>query len=119
MGNPFVHVELMANDVEKAKTFYGKLFEWQLEDMPMPTGAYTMIRVGNGTGGGIMHNPIPNSPSAWMVYVEVSDLNASTEKAIALGAKVMKERTEIPGMGAFTIIGDPAGSMIGLWQTKK
>lgn len=36
MANPFVHIELMSSDVGKAKAFYGKLFNWQLEDMPMP-----------------------------------------------------------------------------------
>ena len=40
MGNPFVHVELMSTDVGKAKAFYGKLFDWKLEngeewDMPI------------------------------------------------------------------------------------
>ena len=28
MGNQFVHVELMATDVGKAKSFYGELFDW-------------------------------------------------------------------------------------------
>lgn len=37
MSNPFVHVELMANDVGKAKSFYGKLFDWNLEDMQGPS----------------------------------------------------------------------------------
>ena len=43
MGNPFVHVELMSNDVGKAKLFFGKLFDWKLEDIPSPGGGYTMI----------------------------------------------------------------------------
>lgn len=119
MGNPFVHVELMATDTQEAKAFYGKLFDWQLEDMPMPAGAYTMIKVGSGTGGGIMHNPIANAPSSWVPYVGVDDVKAATEKAKELGAKVMKELTEIPNMGSFTIITDPTGSMLGLWQSKK
>jgi predicted enzyme related to lactoylglutathione lyase len=33
MINPFVHVELNSPDPEKAKAFYAKLFQWQLEDM--------------------------------------------------------------------------------------
>ena len=53
MANPFVHVELNTTDVPKAKAFYGNLFGWKLEDLPMPGGTYTMIRVGEGTGGGI------------------------------------------------------------------
>jgi len=54
-GTPFVHVELNTSDVAKAKEFYQKLFEWKLQDVPMPGGnTYTMIDVGGGTGGGIM-----------------------------------------------------------------
>jgi len=51
MGNPFVHVELMSTDVGKAKDFYGKLFDWKLEDMPMPDMTYeekeTTLRPGD------------------------------------------------------------------------
>src|SRR5207249_733804 len=55
MANAFVHVELHTGDVAKAKQFYSKLFGWKLEDMPMPGGGtYTMIQVGEGTGGGMM-----------------------------------------------------------------
>ncbi len=119
MGNPFVHVELMANDVGKAKSFYGSLFDWQLEDMPMGDMTYTMIRVGEGTGGGLMKNPIPNAPSAWLAYVQVADLKAATGKAKSLGATVMKDATEVPGAGSFSIITDPTGAMLGLWEPKK
>jgi predicted enzyme related to lactoylglutathione lyase len=119
MGNPFVHVELMSNDVGKAKTFYGKLFDWKLEDMPMGDMTYTMIKVGEGTGGGMMKNPIPGAPSAWMAYVLVDDVKAATAKAKSLGAAVMKDATEVMGAGTFSIITDPTGAMLGLWQVKK
>ena len=66
MGNPFCHVELNTTDVNKAKAFYTKLFDWELEDIPMPDGAYSMIKVGEGTGGGLMKNPIPGAPSFWL-----------------------------------------------------
>ena len=51
MPNPFVHVELNTTDLDQAKAFYGKLFDWTLEDTPMPGGTYTLIKVGQGTGG--------------------------------------------------------------------
>ena len=35
MANAFVHSDLATTDVEKAKAFYGKLFDWKLEDVPM------------------------------------------------------------------------------------
>jgi predicted enzyme related to lactoylglutathione lyase len=119
MGNPFVHVELMSTDVGKAKAFYGKLFDWKLEDMPMGDSTYTMIRVGEGTGGGLMKNPIPGASSSWVAYVLVDDVKAATGKAASLGATVMKDITEVPGAGSFSLITDPMGAMLGLWEPKK
>jgi predicted enzyme related to lactoylglutathione lyase len=54
MGNPFVHVALMSTDVRKAKAFYGKLFDWKLEDVAMP-----------------------GEDSMWVAYVNVGDLKAA------------------------------------------
>ena len=119
MGNPFVHVELMTTDVGKAKSFYGKLFNWKLEDMPIGDMTYTMIRVGEGTGGGLMKNPMPGAPSSWLAYVLVDDLKAATDKARSLGATVMKDVTEVEGAGSFSLITDPTGAMLGLWEPKK
>jgi len=119
MGNPFVHIELMSTDVKKAKAFFGKLFDWKLEDMPMPDMTYTMIRVGDGTGGGMLTNPIPNAPSMWVPYVLVDNLQAASDKASQLGGQIMKGPIEVPGAGSFVIITDPTGGMLGLWHPKK
>ncbi len=118
MANPFVHVELNTTDVAKAKGFYGKLFGWKLEDVEMDGGAYTMIKVGEGTGGGIMKHPVPGAPSAWLAYVLVDDIGAATQKAKSLGASVMRDVTEVMGAGWFSIIVDPTGAALGLWKPK-
>jgi uncharacterized protein len=116
MPNPFVHVELNTVDVEKAKSFYSQLFDWKLEDIPLRGGGYTMIRVGDGTGGGLMKHPVPGAPSAWMAYVLVDDVKAATSKATSIGASVLKDVTEVAGMGWFSVISDPTGAVLGLWQ---
>jgi predicted enzyme related to lactoylglutathione lyase len=116
MANPFVHVELNTTDVDKAKAFYGKLFDWTLEDVPAMS--YTVIKVGKGTGGGIMKQMIPGAPSSWLAYVEVDDIAAATKKAKSLGGKVMKDVTEVMGMGWLSIIVDPTGAALGLWKQK-
>ena len=77
-----------------------------------------MIKVGEGTGGGIMKHPIPGAPSVWLAYVMVDDVNASTAKAKSLGATVMKDVTEIPGVGWFSIITDPTGAVLALFKPK-
>lgn len=118
MPNPFVHVELNTTDVSKAKAFYGSLFDWKLEDVPMGPMTYTTIGVGQGTGGGIMQHPVPGAPSMWLAYVTVDDVAAATKKAKSLGATVMQDSIEVPGMGSFSIITDPTGAVLGLWQAK-
>jgi len=119
MANPFVHVELNTTDLAKAKEFYGKLFSWDLQDMPMGDMNYTVIGVGKGTGGGMMRHPVPGAPSAWLAYVLVDDIHASTKKAAELGARILRDVTEVPGMGWFSIITDPTGAAVGLWQGKQ
>jgi predicted enzyme related to lactoylglutathione lyase len=116
MANPFVHAELQTNDLAKAKDFYQKLFDWKLEDVPAMN--YTMINVGEGTGGGMMKNPVSGSPSSWLPYVLVDDVAAATEKAKSLGATICKEVTEIPNMGWFSVFIDPTGAALALWQMK-
>ena len=116
MPNPFVHVELMTTDLGKSKEFYQSLFDWKLEDVPGMD--YTVIKVGEGTGGGMMKVPMPGMPSSWMAYVLVHDLAASTRKAKSLGASIVKEITEVPGMGSFSVMVDPTGAALAMWQPK-
>jgi predicted enzyme related to lactoylglutathione lyase len=118
MGNPFVHVELNTTDIDAAKAFYSKLFDWTLEDVNMgPNGGqYTMIRPGAGTGGGMLKHPNPGSPSAWLAYVEVEDIAAATAKAKSLGAQIIHEVTEVPGAGWMSILVDPTGATLALWK---
>ena len=120
MANPFVHVELATTDLDSAKSFYQSLFDWKLNEMDMGGGmSYTMIDVGEGTGGGMMKHPMPGAPSAWLAYVNVDDVAAATAKAKSLGATVLRDVTEVPNAGSFSIIVDPTGAMLGLWQPKQ
>ncbi|HWQ95088.1 MAG TPA: VOC family protein [Gammaproteobacteria bacterium] len=116
MANPFVHVELLTNDEGKAKKFYQGLFEWKLEEIPGM--GYTMIGVGEGTGGGMMKNPTPEIPSRWFAYVLVDDIQASTKKAKSLGATIAKDVMEVGDFGWMSVIVDPTGAALGLWQAK-
>jgi predicted enzyme related to lactoylglutathione lyase len=90
-----------------------------LEDVEMgPSGTYTMIKTGKGTGGGILKHPMPGEPSIWLAYVEVDDIDSATEKAKSLGAAIVKGPVEVPGAGWLSIIVDPTGATLGLWKPK-
>jgi predicted enzyme related to lactoylglutathione lyase len=119
MPNAFVHVELNSTNLAKSKAFYKKLFKWKLSDTKMATGPYVMIDVGRGTGGGMLKQMMPKTPSMWMPYMQVDDIEQSTRKAEKLGATVCKDVTEIPGMGSLSILEDPTGAVFGLWKPKR
>jgi predicted enzyme related to lactoylglutathione lyase len=118
MANPFVHVELHTKDLAKAKAFYTKLFDWKLDDMPMPGGggSYTLINVGEGTGGGMMQSEDPNMPPFWLAYVGVADVVASTKRAKDLGATVLHDVVQVGDFGKMSVLSDPTGAHIALWQ---
>lgn len=120
MANPFVHVELNSTDLPRAKKFYAKLFDWKFKVHEMPEGYdYTTVDVGKGTGGGMMKQLMPDTPSNWMPYVLVDDIEAMTAKAEELGAKVCKGVSDVMGMGRLSILTDPTGALIGLWEPKQ
>jgi predicted enzyme related to lactoylglutathione lyase len=116
MANKFCHIELTTKDVGVAKEFYGSLFDWRLEDMPMGDGTYTSINTGVDPGGGMMAPPMPEVPTAWMAYVEVEDVAQTVERVKQLGGTVNLDKTPIPEMGFFAVIADPTGGVIGVWE---
>ena len=119
MANPFVHIELQTDDLAKAKAFYSSLFDWKLEDTPASGGMpYTMINVGEGTGGGMFANPVPGAPSHWLAYVGVDDIEASTAKARELGATVLQDVMEVGDYGWLSVIRDPTGAVLAMWKPK-
>ena len=117
MSNPFVHLELSTSDVSKAKAFYTGLFGWEITDNDMGGGMiYSTFKPSTGPGGGMFS--MPGTPTMWLPYVGVEDINAATEKAKSLGATVHKGPMDIPNVGWATILADPTGATIALFQPK-
>lgn len=59
--------------------------------------------------------PPPGVPH-WMTFVVVANLEAANAKVAELGGKVMMAKMAVPGMGAFSVIQDPTGAAIGLFE---
>ncbi|MCU1313209.1 MAG: Glyoxalase/bleomycin resistance protein/dioxygenase [Acidobacteriaceae bacterium] len=117
MSNPFVHLELNTPDLAKAKAFYGELFGWEFQDMSMvPSGIYSTFKPSEGPGGGMMS--MPDGKPGWLSYVGVSNIQESTDKARALGATILMGPHPIPDVGSFTVLNDPTGCTIALFQAK-
>lgn len=106
--------ELMTTDLDMAKSFYGQLFGWEMRDMPMPEGTYTLLKAGDREVGGMMVIPTAAAgvPPAWGSYVTVDDVDQQVTRAEALGGKVILAPKDIPEVGRFAVISDPQGAML-------
>ena len=107
----FVWYDLMTTDVNAAAAFYGSVVGWTAQDSGMPGMTYLLLSSGENTVAGLM--PIPaDSPGAhphWMGYIGVDDVDAWTETMKAAGSAVHREPQDIPGVGRFSVLGDPQG----------
>jgi uncharacterized protein len=121
-----VHFEIPAEDLGRAKAFYGDVFDWQLQDVDMGNDAtYTTVgtvavddkmmptEVGGINGGMMSRSPEISSP---VITVGVQSIDHSVKRIEAAGGTVVTPRTEIPGMGAFAYFTDTEGNTLGLWE---
>lgn len=114
----FIWYELMTSDTAAARKFYGEVVDWTFHDMPMPGMTYTVLQAGGRGIGGLMGIPADAAamgvPPNWTGYVAVDDTDAAVAKVKALGGSVMREPTDIPTIGRFAVVADPAGAVIAI-----
>ena len=106
--------ELITTDPQQAAGFYGSLFGWSFESMPLPTGTYQVIKVGDVAIGGLMAPPegAPPMPPCWGSYVTVADVDASVAHCVQLGGQLLVPVMEVPNVGRMAVIQDPQGAAI-------
>jgi predicted enzyme related to lactoylglutathione lyase len=120
-----VHFEIPADDVERAKRFYGSIFGWGLQDYPemdytfvvtTPVDETTQMPVEPGAINGGMFRRSAGTPSTPVVMVDVESVDDALKQIEAAGGSVVQPRTELAGMGAFAYFTDPEGNTLGLWE---
>jgi predicted enzyme related to lactoylglutathione lyase len=116
MSDPMVYFEMPADDVERAKRFYENVFDWKIDYIPridyhsVQTRGVEM----DGIGGGLIKRKAAGQPV--MNYVRVSSIEECSKKVIENGGMVVLERQLVPGFGAYSIIRDTEGNLVGMHQ---
>jgi predicted enzyme related to lactoylglutathione lyase len=115
MAGQITHVDIPADDIQRAKRFYAAVAGWEIgpvEGFP----DYEMFRTGEKSGGGIGLRG-RTAPARIRLYVTVDRLEDALAAVEANGGTVAEPPTEIPGMGRYAAVNDPEGNEIGLWET--
>jgi uncharacterized protein len=112
----FVWNELLASDIERAKSFYAAVFGWTAEEMDMgEAGVYTLFNKADGeNAGGAMQKP--DAPAAWYPYLAADDVDAGVDKARKLGAQIFAEPVDVETVGRVAVLADPTGATFGLYK---
>lgn len=120
-GN-FCWADLATNDTDAAKAFYAGLFGWEAVDTPTDVGVpYTMLLKGDKPVAALyaMGSDNGGTPPHWQSYVSVDDLDASAAAVTERGGTVLMPPMDVMDAGRMSMIQDPAGAVLGLWQPKQ
>ncbi|WP_113704265.1 VOC family protein [Nonomuraea lactucae] len=110
--------ELVTRDVAAAERFYQTVFGWTPNPQEMDGVTYTEWQAGGRSIAGMMEmspNYPPETPSHWMVYFAVADLDDTIANATRLGANVLIDSMEAPP-GRFGMFIDPQGAAVSVIQ---
>jgi predicted enzyme related to lactoylglutathione lyase len=108
----------MSSDTDKSRAFYGELLGWESEATTEEEyGGYINFHVGGDPVGGCMlNNGVAGMPDMWSTYLSVVDAQATCDAAAAAGGTVYMPPMDIGTIGKMSMLGDPGGASIGIWQ---
>lgn len=111
-----IHVEIVAEDYDRAAKFYREVFAWEVTPAPVPDG-YLLAATGPGEGidGAIMSSRYQSQPT--IAWIQVNNLEATLNAARAAGGDQVGEVQELPGVGRLCYVRDTEGVLVGLRQS--
>ena len=112
-GDPVVHLELHTGDAAGAQALYEALCGWRSRFVAGGGAPYLAIEMGRRIGGGIVE--CDTGRPLWLPYVEVADARAATERAHALGARVLLGPRR-GAAGTRAVVRTEHGAEVAFWQ---
>ena len=114
MSNFLCYFDILTSNLEKSKSFYNQLFNW--ETKPWGTQEnYESIKTPQDPQGGIMQS---EDEKGILIYIKVDDIEKTLEKTKQLGGNVILGKTQIPNVGWYALIADPDGNKFGIFNQK-
>ncbi|GAA4278053.1 VOC family protein [Aquimarina mytili] len=116
-NNPFF-ADISTYSPEKTMSFYKHVFGWTY----YKSGNYYIAYLGNDEVSGLYKTPEKfkqmRMPHFWMTYIQVTNLDATVDKAKQLGG-IIEMNYEISGFGKVALIRDPQGAGFTIYKGSK
>ena len=113
MAGKLVHVEIGAEDTDRAQGFWSGVFGWDVGPPMSPEMDYRMFRTGEDQGGAISG---ADKPGNLRVYFDTDDIDATRAKIQELGGQA-EDKMPVQGYGWFAGCHDTEGNAFSLWQS--
>jgi len=113
----WVWKELFTDDVAGARSFYGKVFGWEFEQLGHGKDAYTLIRSGVRPIGGIVYSPraaTTDRAGRWIGLMSVPDVEKAAQLATASGGEIIMAPRQFKGRGTEALLSDPEKAFFGV-----
>ncbi len=107
------HAEIPSANLDKSKDFFAKLFGWEFK--PFGNG-YLLYNTHKGFTIGLKKVSKVAKGDTTIFHIRVGKVEDYLKKTKELGGKIFRDKTIIPAMGAYALIKDPDGNIIGLYQ---
>ncbi|HEY6399498.1 MAG TPA: VOC family protein [Solirubrobacteraceae bacterium] len=119
----FSWADLTTPDQSLAKSFYGELFGWEAEDLPIGDGVfYSMMRLDGKDVAAISpqqrEQREAGAPPAWNSYLTVESADAAVDRAKELGGTVHAPVFDVMDAGRMGVVQDPQGAFFLVWEPK-
>jgi len=115
--------DLTVENAERIRDFYSAVVGWTASGVDM--GGYDDFNMNDPETGtpvaGVCHARGGNAdlPPVWLIYVNVEDIEKSIAKCVELGGQVISGPKGMGGQGRYTVIRDPAGAALALFEPAK
>ncbi len=112
----FVHIDICADDPERAAAFYRTVFGWTVQklDGPVPYWLVATCDDPNAIGAGIGVRDAPWQGA--IPTIEVAALSPYRATIIAQGGSILTPPTHMPGVGTLLTFKDCEGNVFSLLE---
>lgn len=125
--DPVVHFEIPADQLDRAKFFYEKVFGWNIMEYPGFSFRYMGVRTAPGDfgspmpagtiGGGML--PRGEPVRGVVITISVKNIEDALESITQNGGKLVQGKNPVADMGFTAYFKDSEGNIIGLWEDAK
>jgi predicted enzyme related to lactoylglutathione lyase len=113
----YSHIEIPADDLDRATGFYRGVFGWTFTSIP-GFDDYNLYKTpaGDGSVGGGIGKRGTTAGHKIRNYVNVDSVDATIPNVTKHGGKVVQPKEQVMGQGWYAIVADSEGNEFAIWE---